>query len=101
MRREAVQEERNRGAGGGGGTGGTVAREASLDLEVTTTNSLNEMPMERIVGAEDAAENFYSRERSIHGGNRIGGDTRCQFHQRSTSTFCARRSKKRKKILTT
>ena len=77
MRREAVQEERNRGAGGGGGTGGgTVAREASLDLEVTTTNSLNEMPMERIVGAEDAAENFYSGERLSHGGNRIGGDTR-------------------------
>ncbi len=75
MRREAVQEERNRGAGGGGGTGGTVAREASLDLEVTTTNSLNEMPMERIVGAEDAAEKFYSGERLSHGGNRIGGDT--------------------------
>ena len=29
MRREAVQEERNRGAGGGGGT---VARESSIDM---------------------------------------------------------------------
>jgi hypothetical protein len=37
MKREAVQEERNRGAGGGGGGGGAPAsqKDASGDMEPT------------------------------------------------------------------
>jgi hypothetical protein len=41
--------------------------------------------------------NFCCRSRTLHNNNGTSG----QFHQHSTSSFCASRSQKRKKILTT
>ena len=81
MRREAVQEERNRGSGGGGGGGGSSAgpgpmtRDTSIDAELPIGNPASEMPMERIVTAEESTEFFYSGDRLRLGETGLAGST--------------------------
>jgi hypothetical protein len=36
-----------------------------MDMEVASVHSASEMPMERILGAEDASESFYSAEKRV------------------------------------
>ena len=78
MKREAVQEERNRGGGGGGGGAGSVPRDSSIDIEnLPIGNPASEMPMERIVNAENVTESYYSisGDRYRHGETSLTSST--------------------------
>ena len=76
MKREAVQEERNLGGGGGGGGAGSVPRDSSIDIEnLPIGNPASEMPMERIVTAEESTEFFYSGDRLRLGETGLAGST--------------------------
>ena len=56
MRREAVQEERQRTNNGGGGGGAGGSNNNKNDNEVESTSGIHDMPIERILEAENLAE---------------------------------------------
>lgn len=67
MKREAVQEERNRSSGGGGG-GNNSQKDTSGEMEPSGTGIQSEMPLERILGAENAVDNLFEGRVRHHSG---------------------------------
>jgi hypothetical protein len=52
-----------------------VARDSSIDMELPVGNPSSEMPMEKIVSAEDSTEVFYSGDRLRLGETGLAGLT--------------------------